>query len=230
MQLGEASGGSNADPGAELVRTSSAHTHLLIEMGYSPSEARLALSRTGNRGVQSAVEWLLANPDVDVGDAVADMASAVTASRVSEISTRAVPATGESPEVDEATAEPMEEGPSFAQDIECPICFETLEGTVKLPACGHKFCDACWAEHVNTKIQSGEFLHIRCPAIQMGGGTVVSCKREASVDEVRAVFDEAVSKCTFAKFQQFREEQILKVSRSISEWSSATQVSVTHHI
>ena len=33
------------------------------------------------------------------------------------------------------------------KDIQCPICFETIEeGHLKISICGHKFCDECFPQ------------------------------------------------------------------------------------
>ena len=34
---------------------------------------------------------------------------------------------------------------ALKKDIECPICYETIEeGHLKISVCGHKFCDECF--------------------------------------------------------------------------------------
>eukprot|EP01116_Phalansterium_solitarium_P024472 TRINITY_DN8991_c0_g1_i2.p1 TRINITY_DN8991_c0_g1~~TRINITY_DN8991_c0_g1_i2.p1 ORF type:complete len:624 (-),score=203.46 TRINITY_DN8991_c0_g1_i2:146-1888(-) len=53
--------------------------------------------------------------------------------------------------------------PATASD-ECGVCFETLDGPCEAMACGHRFCDDCWAAYFNIKVAEGESLGISCMA------------------------------------------------------------------
>lgn len=52
-----------------------------------------------------------------------------------------------------------------AREMTCGICFETFPGSMmNAAACGHPFCNECWAGYMGTAIHSGPgCLMLRCP-------------------------------------------------------------------
>ncbi|CAH1429589.1 unnamed protein product [Lactuca virosa] len=60
--------------------------------------------------------------------------------------------------------------PPKAGVLPCRICFESYTvDSVSTAACGHPFCNTCWAAYISTSINNGPaYLTLRCPILSCG--------------------------------------------------------------
>ena len=70
--------------------------------------------------------------------------------------------------VDPDTVETMEIGSlDDSVDKECDICYLSSNETSPFltnELCGHSFCQDCWTQHLQNKLEEGEVLRLACPA------------------------------------------------------------------
>ncbi|KAL7618110.1 hypothetical protein Lser_V15G02659 [Lactuca serriola] len=75
--------------------------------------------------------------------------------------------------------------PPKAGELPCGICFEsyTLD-SVSTAACGHPFCNTCWAAYISTSINDGPgCLTLRCPIPSCGAAVGVDMVNMLTSDE-----------------------------------------------
>ena len=70
--------------------------------------------------------------------------------------------------IDPDTVETMETGSlDDSVDQECDICYLSSNETSPFltnELCGHSFCQDCWTQHLQSKLEGGEVLRLACPA------------------------------------------------------------------
>jgi hypothetical protein len=176
-----------------LERTSSAPRHALAGMGYSPELAALALRETGSRGVEAALEWIISNPNADTSGQEGGGGGSAGRARTAAAAARLFAGT----RAPAPAPKPVADGPEAADDVDCMICLDTIEGRSELPVCGHQFHVECWKGHFDNKINGeGDFLGIKCPC----------CDRKVEPAEVQAVCDRE----TYERYRKFREVALLQ--------------------
>ncbi|KAK9082752.1 hypothetical protein Scep_029223 [Stephania cephalantha] len=73
------------------------------------------------------------------------------------------------------------------RELTCGICFEMCpRDRMDAAACGHPFCDACWAGYISTSINDGPgCLMLRCPDPSCGAAVGQEMINKHAVDEDR---------------------------------------------
>lgn len=73
----------------------------LVEMGFDQAKSELAVTKTGSRDVQEAMDWILANPDVEPTPAAATTSASPTEENKPEAASDETPAQAKSLKCDE---------------------------------------------------------------------------------------------------------------------------------